>query len=178
MSQVDDAFFFAEPLSPDDRLRLIARLWASLPPDHWAAPSPAELAELRRRLPEHDAGQTAEVPWEIVSRMLVNHEVAQRGRIYSAPRRFDLFTVMIVTAAYALLLGGMSALRFPPVVSGYVAGFITLVGIGQAVLFGGRWPRFASVVSGMAAYFVGNVTNSGLIGSFHIGGREIGRAHV
>ena len=154
MSQVDDAFFFAEPLSPDDRLRLIARLWASLPPDHWAAPSPAELADVERRLAEHAAGQTADVPWEIVNRMLVNHEAARRGRIYSAPRRFDLATILIVTAAYALVLGGLASYNVPPFVSAYVAAFITCVGIGQALLFGGRRPRLASVLTGMAAYFL------------------------
>lgn len=152
MSQVDDAFFFAEPLSPDDRLRLIARLWASLPPGHWAAPSPSQLADVERRLAAHAAGQTADVPWEIVHQMLASQEAAKMGRIYSAPRRFDLATILIVTAAFAIVLGGLGSFNVSPIVSGYVAAFIACVGTGQALLFGGRRPRLASVLTGMVAY--------------------------
>lgn len=158
MSPVDEVLRAAESLEPNDRLRLIARLWAALPPEHWAAPSARELAEVERRLNDYDTGRTADVPWEIVRRILSNRPARTPTfvgtKIYSAPRRFDLATIFAVTAAYSLLLGGMSALRFPPILSAYVAAFITLVGVGQAVLFGGKKPRLASYLTGMAAYFL------------------------
>jgi putative addiction module component (TIGR02574 family) len=154
----------AAQLDPDDRLRLIARLWASLPPEHWAAPSAAELAEVERRLAQFDSGQTAEVPWEIVNRMLVRHEATSRRRVYSAPRRFDLATVFVVTTAYSLLLAALSAFQLPAGAIAMVTGFITLVGVGQAFLFHGQRPRLASILMGLLCYtapslatwFIGN----------------------
>jgi putative addiction module component (TIGR02574 family) len=155
---LNQAFSAAEALTPDDRLRLIARLWASLPQEHWAAPTPFELHDLERRLRDYDDGRLADVPWEIVRAIVTNrpapHRPARVSKLYSAPRRFDLATIFAVTAAYSILLGGMSALRFPPEVSCYVAAFITLVGIGQAVLFRSSMPRLASVLTGMVAYFL------------------------
>jgi putative addiction module component (TIGR02574 family) len=164
MSRVDDVLLAAESLEPDDRLRLIARLWASLPQGHWAAPSAAELAAVERRLANHAIGQTVDVPWEIVSRMLVNRETAPRSKIYSAPRRFDLATVFAVMTAYSLLFAVMSGFNFPATISALVGGFVTLVGIGQALLFRGEKPRRASMLVGCVCFtlpwLVGWLTNS------------------
>jgi hypothetical protein len=73
-----------------------------------------------------------------------------RRQLYSAPRRFDLATIFVVTAAYSLLLGSLSALRVWPVITLGIAGFISFVGIGQALLFRGRKPRLASILVGAA----------------------------
>ena len=35
-------------------------------------------------------------------------------RVYSAPRRFDIATMLVVTVAYALLMGAMRVLKFDP----------------------------------------------------------------
>ena len=70
-------------------------------------------------------------------------------RLYSVPRRYDLATLFTVTLAYALLFGAMQRSGMPPNVAFDVAGFITLVGIGQALLFKGNAPRLASVVTGV-----------------------------
>jgi hypothetical protein len=56
--------------------------------------------------------------------------------------------MFVVTTAYALIMGGMSALGAHPAVTATVAGYVTLVGICQAVLFGGRKPRRASMLVG------------------------------
>jgi putative addiction module component (TIGR02574 family) len=160
-SDLDSAFAAAESLDPDERLRLIVRLWASLPEEHWAAPSLDELVEVERRLRHYERGETGEMPWDVVRQILAkrsqsaNPPTTTSQKLYSAPRRFDLYTIMIVTAAYAILLSGLSALRYPPVVSCYVAAFFTLVAIGQALLFGGSRPRPASVYTGMVAWFLG-----------------------
>ena len=69
-------------------------------------------------------------------------------RLYSVPRRYDLATLFTVTLAYSLLFGLMQRLGMPPIAAFVVAGFITVVGIGQALLFRGNAPRLASVVIG------------------------------
>ena len=154
-SELDWASIAAEALEPNDRLRLIARLWASLPADHWAAPTPYELHEFERQLRAHAEGRLLDAPWEFVRNIVKNRSLqrpASAVKLYSAPRRFDLFTIMLVTAAYAVLLSGMSALDFLPVFSCYVAIFITVVAVGQALL-SGRSPRAVSVYTGMVAFF-------------------------
>jgi len=71
------------------------------------------------------------------------------AKVYSVPRRYDLATLMAVTLAYALLFGAMRLLQAPPALIGFVSLFITLVGLGQALLFRGRRPRAASIVVGV-----------------------------
>jgi hypothetical protein len=88
-----------------------------------------------------------------------------RRRLYSAPRRFDLATIFVVTTAYALLMGGMRALGANPTFVANATGLVTLVGIGQAVLFGGRRPRAASIVVGIAACTVMLIVS--LVGTLH-----------
>jgi small basic protein len=68
---------------------------------------------------------------------------------FSVPRRYDLATLMAVTMAYACLFGALRALGAPPEVVIWVAGFLTTVGAAQAILFGGRSPRAASVLAGI-----------------------------
>lgn len=70
MSTVEDLANVACNLDPGDRLRLIERIWDSLPPDQWPAPSAAELAEVQRRSAEFDAGQVAASSWEDVRERL------------------------------------------------------------------------------------------------------------
>jgi hypothetical protein len=159
-SELERALEAAEALEPNDRLRLISRLWASLPADHWAAPTPYELHEFERQLRAHAEGQLLDAPWDFVRNIVKNRSrqlPAAATKLYSAPRRFDLFTIMIVTAAYAVLLSLMSALRFPPVASACVAVFVTIVAVGQAI-FGNNSPRLVSVLSGMVAYFLCTVS--------------------
>jgi hypothetical protein len=76
-----------------------------------------------------------------------------RRTIYAAPRRFDLATILVVTLAYAALFAVMRLLRWPLPMFGVVALFVTLVGVGQAVLLKGRAPRLASAVVG-SVFFV------------------------
>lgn len=74
------------------------------------------------------------------------------AKVYSVPRRYDLATLMAVTLAYSLLFGVMRFLQAPPALIGVVSLFITLVGLGQALLFRGRHPRAASLVAGILAW--------------------------
>jgi hypothetical protein len=75
-------------------------------------------------------------------------------RLYSVPRRYDLATLMAVTFAYSLLFGAMRWWQASPAAIGLVSLFVTLVGLGQALLFRGRSPRAASAVAGVLAFLV------------------------
>jgi hypothetical protein len=95
------------------------------------------------------------VPWPIVERLLIGSPRSHESKVYAAPRRFDLATIFIVTVAYSLLFSAMSLLQFPPVISLAIAGFVTSVGLGQAVLFGGAQPRTASLIMGSVIFSIG-----------------------
>jgi RimJ/RimL family protein N-acetyltransferase len=56
--------------------------------------------------------------------------------------------MLLATLLYAVLFALMNAFNAPPIVSGAVAVWVTVVGIAQAVLFGGRKPRVASAATG------------------------------
>ena len=66
MSNIDDVLSIAESLAPADRLELIARLWETIPPGEGWKPSDADLAEVKRRWAEYEAGRMEAVPWEDV----------------------------------------------------------------------------------------------------------------
>lgn len=68
--------------------------------------------------------------------------------IYSAPRRFDLTTVFVATTAFAVLYAALLALNAPLIVVGIICAMLTLVALGQAVLFRSRYPRLASSLVG------------------------------
>lgn len=70
------------------------------------------------------------------------------SKLYSAPRRFDLATMMAVTLAYALLFGAFRLAGIQATGVVLAAGFITCVGVSQAVLFRGKKPRLSSVLVG------------------------------
>jgi putative addiction module component (TIGR02574 family) len=65
MSSVDDAFLAAESLAPAEKLRLISLLWESIPPADWR-PSDSDLAEVKRRWAEYEAGRVELISWEEV----------------------------------------------------------------------------------------------------------------
>lgn len=92
-------------------------------------------------------------------------------RLHSVPRRFDLTTVLVVTLAYSLLFGGLRLLRLRPMAVGEVAGFVTCVAIGQALLFGGKKPRLSSVLVGviclLGIYLVYALTRDASLFEFH-----------
>ncbi len=159
-SKLDEVFHESETLSPDDRLRLIALVWASLPVGHWAAPGARDLAEVRGMLGDVDTDRLGEVPWKVVRQMSGLHPATPATKIYSAPRSFDLATIFVVTFAYSLLFAVMSFASFPPLMSLAVGAFITVVGVCQAVLFGGKYPRAASYLSGAVLYVAATIIMS------------------
>ena len=65
MPTIDDAFSIAQSLDPADRVELITRLWDTLPREQFK-PSDSDLAEVKRRWAEYEAGRVEAVPWEDV----------------------------------------------------------------------------------------------------------------
>jgi hypothetical protein len=61
------------------------------------------------------------------------------------PRRFGVAVMMILMAMYAVLFSAMRLLDAPVVVFVTIAVFVTGIGLGQMLLFGGRYPRAASL---------------------------------
>ena len=61
------------------------------------------------------------------------------------PRRFGVFLMMLMVTLYAVLFSVLRWLQASNLVFGLLAVLFTGIGIGQAVLFGGRYPRSASI---------------------------------
>ena len=72
--------------------------------------------------------------------------------VYSVPRKLDLASLFVFTMCYGILFAIMSAFQFQALSFALVAGFLTCVGFSQAVLFGGKAPRFASSITGTLYY--------------------------
>jgi hypothetical protein len=150
---LDDAFRTASQLDPDDRLRLVARLWKSLPADHRAALVTLQLEEVhgdREHSPIHTVPSPVESIWPKIYERLFDPR--HTSDLYSAPRRFDLATIFVVTAAFSLLLGGLSALDAPPIVMVVIASLLAIVAATQALFREVANPRGVSIVTGAVAY--------------------------
>ena len=79
-----------------------------------------------------------------------------RPKVYSAPRRFDIFTLMVVTVAYAFLFMLTSMIGTINKTASFwtssVLGiFLAFVAVAQIVLFQGKAPRLASMLAGVTA---------------------------
>jgi hypothetical protein len=83
-------------------------------------------------------------------------------QVFGVPRRYDLATLMAVTLAYACLFGALRALSWPPKAMVWTAGFLTVIGAAQALLFGGKRPREASYLTGIGFMLVVMVMERGL----------------
>jgi hypothetical protein len=80
-------------------------------------------------------------------------ERAFGGKAYGAPRVFDLFTLLAVTLAFALLFGAIRLIE--PLlllntgeVIAWISFFLTGIAIAQLLLWSGKMPRLASVLAG------------------------------
>lgn len=67
---------------------------------------------------------------------------------FGVPRRFGIGTILVVTTAFAVLLSLLQTAGAPPGVVWFVIAFVSLVGLGQMLLFGAKRPRKASIVMG------------------------------
>jgi hypothetical protein len=148
---VDELHHLALPLDADERLRLVARLWKSLPADHRAALLSLQLEDARdsRGASARSAVSPHIEPlWPKVRERLFDR--SHISGLYSAPRRFDLATIFVVTAAYSILFGAMSALNyyFSPTIQVAVGVLVTVVAVTQAFYKDIANPRGVSIITG------------------------------
>jgi hypothetical protein len=92
--------------------------------------------------------------WSMLRHVLF--DPANTSELYTAPRRFDLATLFVMTAAYSLLFGVLSGFNavfqfgpLPLIILGLV---VAVVGAAQALSHGVANPRGVSVVVGGAAF--------------------------
>lgn len=74
--------------------------------------------------------------------------------LFSVPRRFDLFTVLVAAAGFAVLFTGMRLLDFPPAMMGVTGGLFIAVAIGQALTPAKYGPRLGSLAAAVAYWCV------------------------
>ena len=65
------------------------------------------------------------------------------------PRRFGIFIMMLMVTFYAVLFSVLKVLHASDSIFVFIALLFTGIGVGQAVLFDGRYPRAASIWTGM-----------------------------
>jgi hypothetical protein len=78
---------------------------------------------------------------------------------YGAPRVFDLFTLLAITLAFAMLFGGIQVLKpalgeGTTAVTAVVAAYVTGIAVAQLALWGGALPRLASIVGGPVVWIL------------------------
>jgi hypothetical protein len=74
------------------------------------------------------------------------------------PRQFSLAMALLMMALYAVLFATLRVLHADPEVFIVVAVFFTGVGVGQTLLFGGKYPRAASIWVGAGLFPIECVT--------------------
>lgn len=82
-----------------------------------------------------------------------------RSKTYGAPRVFDLFTLLAITLAFAVLFAllGLLAPALDMSAMALTVGmglFVAMVGLSQMWLFGSNNPRVASLISGPFAFAI------------------------
>jgi hypothetical protein len=150
---IDDVLQSAESLALDDRIRLTGKLLVSLPVKDRAAIVTLGLESLEQSPSDarHRATTTGAEPfWTALWRVLF--DPTNTGELYSAPRRFDLATIFVITAAYSILFGAITALDYGPFQIIVLGSIVTLIAVVQGWLHGEVNPRGASIVVGAAAY--------------------------
>lgn len=91
---------------------------------------------------------------------------------FGVPRRFGVGTIMVITAAFGLLLSSLQAIGAPPAVVWFVVIFVSLIGVGQMLLFGARQPRLASILVGAVGLPLMTIVTISLAGPRRSLGRE------
>src|SRR3954454_18006243 len=150
--RLTEAVEAAQLLEPSDRVRLVTRLWESLPAKHRAEIVWFGIENLQSHV-EENTGPTVQKPPEPVGFYLhrLLFDPSNTSELYSAPRRFDLATIFVVTAAYSILFGAISALSYKdmgPAVEIAVGVLVTLVGLAQAFYKDTANPRGVSILAG------------------------------
>jgi len=94
--------------------------------------------------------------------------------MYGASRVFDLFTLMAITLAFALLFAVLNVLApafegSPAAVTCGISGYIILIALAQMFLFDGKNPRLASVIAGPLVMLLILTISWSLSSQLHLG---------
>ena len=87
---------------------------------------------------------------EIILAELAEAGTSKANEPFGVPRRFGIGTILIVTAAYGVLLAILRIAHWDAAAIFWALGFISAVGLGQMLLFNAKRPREASIVTGAA----------------------------
>lgn len=139
-------------LNADDRLRLVVQLWKSLPVEHRSALLTLQMEDAARR-ENHPLPASKKVALKKARGPTLMDKLfdpSHTSDLYTAPRRFDLATIFVVTAAYSLVLGGLTAMGWPPVFKVIVSLFAAAIAVAQALFKTRANPRGVSIVTGVA----------------------------
>jgi len=153
----DDIRRFAESLELDNRIMLTSRLLTSLPLKNRAAVVTLGLESLEdsannalNRAVINRGPSFGDIVWPVL------FDTANTSGLYAAARRFDLATIFVITAAYSLLFGALTAFDgvfdFGPAPLIIVGLVLAVVGAAQALCHGVANPRGVSVIAGGAAF--------------------------
>ncbi len=138
-------------LSADDRLRLVVQLWKSLPAEHRSALATLQMEDAARGenhpLPGSKAALKKPRGPTLIDKLF---DPSHTSDLYTAPRRFDLATIFVVTAAYSLVLGGLTAMGWPPIVKIGISLLAAAIAVAQALFKTRANPRGVSIVTGVA----------------------------
>lgn len=91
------------------------------------------------------SGAATSEPPVVMAEAIEESDVAAVG----VPRRFSLATLMLTMVTYAMLLAGLRAGGIPPAGIVMVLVLFTAAGVGQPVFYGGKNPRWASMLVGL-----------------------------
>jgi hypothetical protein len=99
-----------------------------------------------------DALAAADQPPVLAAKAIVatNFRLQSPQKPVGVPRRFSIGTMMILVTAFILLFAVLKTLDTPPIVFAIVTIYVAGIAASQSLLFKGRRPRLASVVSGMS----------------------------
>lgn len=96
----------------------------------------------------------------------------QARRAARVPRRFGVGVLLLFVLLYALLFSFLSVLGAPPLVFLFLALYVTSIGLGQMLLFGGGKPREASIWVGVPVFLLAHVVGcvAAMAGDLPLGG--------
>jgi hypothetical protein len=95
------------------------------------------------------------MPDEMPSSKMLRWRSNYRGGVrrpdgtHGTPRRYSLRTIFLVTTCLAASLAALRGLGTPSILLGNLLLLVLMVGTAQALFFGGRYPRQASLVGGL-----------------------------
>lgn len=95
-----------------------------------------------------DDRQESEFIW---AELVKPNESRPASEPFGVPRRFGIGTILIVTAAYGVMLAILRLARWDPAAIFWALGFISAIGLGQMLLFNAKRPREASIITGAIA---------------------------